>query len=289
MALQMQPKTPTYRFSADVTGMDLQQAVASQFQLFKNTIWGKADFKMEGTGASFNPEPAKGNLNAKGHLKVANATLATIDVGKMAMDAVNKSIDDLAAKYPQLKGKTLKPTGNTEAKYKEIASDFTISEAESFNSPNFTATAEPNRGFDFKGTTIVGLKDYGLNANWEVSDTYNILQAKSLNVDIAGTTVPHILTEGNSGIKFPIRIGGTCFAPVPNYGAVPEALAKVALANISQAAQARLKTEAQNQAQKAVGNALQGFGQKSTSGGEALRQDKSRLIERRTRTRPLFS
>lgn len=142
--VQMRPKTPQYRFQASVTGLEIKQAVESQLELFKNTLLGKAGFKIEGTGASFNPDPAKTNLNAKGNLTVTNATFATIDIGKVASEAASKALAGVAAQVPALKSSLLKPPGNIESKYSLISSDFSIAKGV-FSAPNFVAKSEPNR------------------------------------------------------------------------------------------------------------------------------------------------
>ena len=257
-AIQMKPKVPTYRFSAEVNGLDIRQAVASQLELFKNTLLGQAFFKMEASGASFNPEPAKGNLNAKGNMKVVNATFATIDVARMASEAINKAIDGISGKVPQLKGKKLGSPGNSEGKYESVTGDFTIQDG-FFSAPNFFAKAEANKGIDVRGNTRVGIKDYSLQANWELVDSYNLLHARDVNVEASGVRVDHILAEGDKPVVFPISVGGTVFAPTPNYASVPEALGKVALNNVANAAGAKAKAEAQKlaeeQAKKLIKNA----------------------------------
>ncbi len=256
-AVQMRPRTPQYKFNASVAGMELKQAVESQLELFKNTLLGKASFKIEGTGASFNPPAAKGNLNAKGNLSVQNATFATIDIGKIVTEAANRILASVAAKVPALKSSSVKPPASIDSKYSVISSDFTIANGV-FNAPNFTAKAEPNRGLDLKGDTMVGIKDYSLKATWEISDTYNLSKLKDVTVDQAGVKVEHILAEGNGPVKLPIQVGGTVFSPQVNYAAVAEALGKVALGNIGKG----LQNKAQQELQKKANETLQNFGKK---------------------------
>jgi len=270
--IQMKPKTPTYRFNADVSGLDIKQAVASQLELFKNTLVGIANFKMDANGASFNPEPAKGNLNAKGNMKVTNATFATIDIAKMAGDAINRAVDGISAKVPALKGKKVGGIGNTESKYEFVSADFTI-QGGYFSAPNFFAKSEPNKGIDVRGDTKVGIKDYSLRAKWELVDTYNLLKARDLNVETNGVRIDHILAEGNNPVILPIEVGGTIFAPTPNYTSVPEALGKIALNNVASAAGEKAKSEAKKaaaaeankiiqKAPPAAQEALKGLGKK---------------------------
>lgn len=242
----LKPKAPVYRFSSEAGGLDLQQAVTSQFELLKNTIVGKASFKMSGEGESFNPEPAKLNLKAKGNMKVENAKFATIDVGKMVSDAISKSVGSLAEKIPQIKGKMLNIQTNRETRYALISSDFAIAGGK-FSAPNFTAKAAPNQGIDLKGDTTVGLVDYSLAANWEVIDTFNFSHARDLSVEQSGVKVEHILAEGNNPVKFPVHVGGTVFQPKYSYTEVPTYLGKVAMANVSSALTGKAKAEVRKQ------------------------------------------
>jgi uncharacterized protein involved in outer membrane biogenesis len=239
---QLKPKAPTYHFNADIASLDLQQAVESQFALLKNTILGKAFLKIDGGGASFNPDPAKLNLNAKGSMKVENATFATIDVGRMTTEAINKALDRVGEKVSQAKGKSVKSLGAKESQYEFISSDFTISGGK-FSAPNFVAKAAPNAGIDLKGSTIVGLTDFSVKANWEVIDTYNLTHARDLSVDVAGTQVPHLLAEGDKPVRFPVSVGCNLMAPCYSYTEVPEFLAHIALSNLTRGVEGKAKAE----------------------------------------------
>lgn len=241
----LKPKAPTYEFKADLAGLMLQQAVTSQMQLLKNTVVGKAFFKMDGSGVSFNPDPATKNLKAKGSMKIENAKFASIDVGKMTSEAVNSALGKIGDKIPQAKGKSVS-IPNRESKYEYISSDFSI-EGGKFSAPNFKAKAAVNDGIDLEGATTLGLIDYSLSARWLVIDTYNFTKARDISVEQAGTRVDAILAEGNGPVKFPVSVTGTAMAPVYQYGEVPEYLTKVALGKVSGAAQNRAKQEAQKQ------------------------------------------
>lgn len=254
--IQMKPKTPTYRFTGEVASLDLKQAVASQFELFKNTLLGNANFKMEASGASFNPEPAKKSLNAKGNMRVTNATFATIDIARMAKEAINKAIEGAAAKIPQLKGQTVKGEANTESKYESVTADFTIANGV-FSAPNFFAKSEPNRGIDVKGNTQLNIINYGLNAQWELVDQHNLLKARDVSVEQSGVRVERLLVEGDKPLTLPITVTGTAFEPKPNYGSVPEAIAKVALGNVQRAVEGKVKAEAQKKAQAEADKLIQ--------------------------------
>lgn len=259
--LNMAPRTPTYRMDLGVTALDLKQAVASQMALFKNTLTGKLSMKMDATGASLNPDPAKKNLVAKGNFAVADGTFATIDIGKVATEAIGKAMAGLSGQIPQLKNTKLNPPPNSESKYSKIASDFTIKDGV-FTAPNFVAVSLPGKGLDLQGSTRVGLMDYALKADWVVIDTHNLTTARNLTVDQAGVRVEHILANGNDPVKLPIQVSGTLFEPKPSYTSVPEALGKVALNNISKAVQGKVKSEVQKKAQGAIQDAMKGLGKK---------------------------
>lgn len=243
----MMPKTPTYQFSSNVSGLELQQAVKSQFQLMKDTILGNVNFKIEGSGSSYNSEAAKRNLNAKGSLKIVDATFESIDIGKMAIDAVNKALDKIADKIPAAKGKSIKSLPEGNSKYEFLAGDFTISGGR-FYAPNFTAKAQKDRGMDLRGATEVGLIDQELKADWEVIDTYNMTKARDVGFDISGFHIDSALAEGTNPVTIPITVGCKYTAPCPSYGKVPEHFLKVAFANTKKGATQAVKNEVKEKA-----------------------------------------
>ena len=254
LATQLKPKAPTYQFNFKMANLDLAQAMKSQYKIFKNTLLGVASFQLSGAGESFNPDPATKNLSARGQMKIVNATFTTIDVGKMAAGALNHGLESVAQKIPQVRGKSVS-SPNRSSTYSLVASDFTISGG-NFSAPDFEAKAAPNEGIDLKGATTVGLKDYALDANWEVVDTYNLTHARDISVDQAGVSVPHLLAKGNNPVQFPVHVGCSCFKPCYSYTSVPEALATVAANTIADAVGGRLKhavsQQVQNQVQKLV-------------------------------------
>ncbi|MFL5813557.1 MAG: AsmA family protein [Bdellovibrionia bacterium] len=243
----LRPKAPTYKFDASVSKLDIAQAVASQFQAFKNTLTGLASFDMSGTGASFNTEPAMSNLNSKGKFRVENAVFTTLDVGKMVSEGLNGAIGKIADKIPALKGKTVASNQARESRYDVVSSDFTIHGGQ-FTAPNFVAKAAPNKGIDLKGDVAVGLKDQSVKANFEVIDTYNVTHAKDISVNQSGVEVNHILAEGNGPVRFPVSVGCTLMAPCYSYTQVPEFLAKVAMNNAMGGLKSKAKSELQNKA-----------------------------------------
>jgi len=268
--MALKPKIPTYQANFSMSGLNIQQAVESQFALFKNTLLGRADFAMQLTGASFNPDAAKKNLNAKGNMKVADAVFATIDVAKMASEAVTKSLGQIADKVPQLRGQQLGAIQQIESKYQWISADFTIQNG-SFQSPNFIGKAIEKKGIDVNGATQVSLLDYGLKANWELVDTYNLTRARDLNVNLGGLDVPHVLADGDQPVKLPVVVTGSCFEPKISYASVPAYLSEIAFKNVQKAATGRAKAEAQkvvneqrkkieSEAKSKIGDALKGLG-----------------------------
>ena len=235
MSVALKPAHPTYHLTAKVDNLDLHQAVTSQVQAFKDTVLGIASFDMTADGSSFNSDLSMKNLKATGKFHVDHAEFASIDVGKMVTDALNSGIAKIADKVPAAKGKTVPgapPSGS--AKYQVISSSFKVADGK-FSAPDFVAKAEPNVGIDLKGTTDVGLIDQSLQTNWEVIDTYNVTKARDISITQGSITVPHILARGNDPVKFPVSAGCTIAKPCYSYTQVPQALASVAMANVSDA------------------------------------------------------
>ncbi|MBI4403946.1 MAG: AsmA family protein [Deltaproteobacteria bacterium] len=254
--VDLKPKAPSYKLKAEVAGLDLQQAVASQFEKFKNTLLGKASFTMDATGSSFNPEPATRNLHAKGNMTISNVTFATLDIGRVAVDAINQTVRSLQSKYPQV-GSGLPTPKSIESKYDSVSSDYSIANGV-FTAPNFFAKAVAQKGIDFKGHTTVGLIDYSLKANWEVIDTYNLTKLRDHSPEISGVRIEHIFAENNNPVKLPVQVSGTLFSPSVSYVAVPEALGKVALGNIGKALEGKAKAELRKKAEEQIKQATGG-------------------------------
>jgi uncharacterized protein involved in outer membrane biogenesis len=253
----MTKRTPTYSFSSTVSSLDMKKAVTSQFEMFKNTLLGKVNFKIDGSGASFNPEAAKKNLNAKGTMKVTDATFQTIDIAKMAGEAVNKALEKVGDKIPGAKGKSVKiPERNS--RYEYVASDFTIANGR-FVAPNFVAKAMKDEGFDVRGATQLGLIDQELKADWEIIDTYNMTKARDVGFEVSGVNVPSALSEGGNPVVIPISVGCKITAPCPSYGRVPEHFMKVALNNTKKGAVQAVKSEAKDKAKEAGKKLLKGL------------------------------
>ena len=250
-SMQLKPKTPTYQFNANVAGLEIQQAVESQFALFKNTILGKANLEISGEGASFNPDQATTKLKAKGKMRVENATFATVDIARMTTEAINGALEKIGDKIPSVKGKKV-GMGSGKSYYEYVASTFVISDGV-FSAPDFYAKAVPNKGVELKGTTEVGLKpDYSLKTRWEIIDTYDLTEARKISPEHSGVQVPHILAEGNGPVRFPVSAGCKAVAPCYSYTEVPEFLAKVALGNVSQAVAGKAKAEVKKKIEQVI-------------------------------------
>lgn len=246
--LNLEPSPPEYRFETAVNGMSLKDAVSSQMELFKNTFTGTLKGEMKGVGKSLNPTLAMKNLDAAGKLEVQPAQLSTIDINRVLKESLGESITKVGDKIPSMKGKQLK-VEPTQSEFQKIVTSFTVQDGVFF-SPDFSAQAVPQKGVDLKGTTRLGLLDYALNAEWNVIDTYNLLHAKELALEEGGVRVDSVLVEKGKPFQFPIRVRGTLLKPEYDYGAVPEALAKTALANMASAAKEKVSAEARKKAQQ---------------------------------------
>ncbi len=250
--IQLRPKTPTYQWNAQVSGFDLNQAVESQMEAFKNTVTGKAQFAMKAQGMSFNPNPAIANLKASGNMRIDQARFATVDIAKMVNEGLSEAVDKLGEKVPAAKGKKVNvPLPKGGSQYEFFASDFVI-DGGKFSAPHFEGKAVPNQGIDLKGTVTVGMKDRTLDTTWEVIDTYNLTRARDLSVEHSGVKVDHILAEGDGAVHFPIHVGCTLKSPCYSYTEVGKALTQVALNNVGKAVGERAKQEVKKHAESLI-------------------------------------
>jgi|GEM_PF-705219 len=247
-SVQLKPEIPTYQFNAQVVRLDIKEAMASQSQfflkLFKDTVVGKASFEMNGEGKSFNPVPAMEQFKAKGKFKVEQASLSTIDVSKLAVEALNKVVDRVAEKFPPLKDKKMSALVERVVDFEYISSDFSVGDS-LFKAPNFLAKSPVNQGLDLKGSVQVGIKDRSLKALWELSDPYNLTHARDLSVEHEGIKVEHLLVEGIQPIHFMVHVNCNLMSPCFSYKEVPEYFATVALNNVGNAVKSRVKAEVQ--------------------------------------------
>jgi uncharacterized protein involved in outer membrane biogenesis len=267
--IRLRPKRPTYDFQGSVVGLDLKKAVTSQLELFKNTVYGQADFKMAGSGTSFNTDMAIGNLAATGAFQIRNGCFASMDIARMITEASNKAVGALGGKFPGLKGKSIKVPEDRESGYESMTANFTLKNTV-FDMPDFFAKVKPNQGVDLKGATTVGIKDFSLKADWQVVDTYNATQLRNISIEEQGVRVDPLFADGNNPIVLPIKVRGKLTAPEFDYTSVPEALAKVAANNVARAVKGKVEAEAkkriaeeiQKKAPAPVQKALEGVGKK---------------------------
>ncbi len=94
--VKLMPPMPTYRFSFGLSGLELSDAVANQYAAFKDTVRGQLSLKVAGNGTSLNYPKMMAMLQAKGSFRVEKAVFATVDVSKMAFEAVNHAIEGVA-------------------------------------------------------------------------------------------------------------------------------------------------------------------------------------------------
>ncbi len=258
MSANLGAAAPTYQGHLDVKGLDLTQAAEASGPMFKNTLRGRGDFRIDLQGASFNTETAKSNLKASGNLKVHPAEFSTLDIMKMVKEAVDQALVRVTAKVPQLKGKGIGALPSHKAEYVEISSDFSIQNA-LFSAPNFVAKAQTGQGFDLKGRTEVGIKSFSLNAFWELTDTYNLTQLRNISIEQNGMKAEHIFADGAAPVHFPLHVGCTLMAPCYSSMEIPEALSKVALTNIGKALSSQAKSELIKKAGQLLNNRGQGL------------------------------
>jgi uncharacterized protein involved in outer membrane biogenesis len=255
--MDMKPEKPTYSFTGKIDGLQLQQAVESQFSFLKNTLLGRLSATVSGSGSSFNVAPALRALDMKGSFDVRQARFATLDITKMAFEGINQSLGKVAEKVPALQGRRLGAPGSRESAYEFIRSKFQLSGGK-FSAPDFEAKAEPNKGIDLKGRVSVNLQDLSLDTRFELVDTYNLTRARDISIDVAGVPVQNLLAEKGRPVVIPITVGCTVSKPCPSYTELPEHFTRVALANLGGSAKEKLKSEATKQLGDAIKKALPG-------------------------------
>jgi len=252
---------PAYSMNLNVAGLDIEKAVESQFQSFKDTLIGKVSFSASGAGSSFNPDLIKKKLQMKGDFKVANAAFKSMDIAKMANSAIGDSLSKISGKVPALQGKKVNVPSNTESRYEMISSNFTISGG-MLDAPNFLAKAAPHHGVDIKGDTKMGLIDESLDAKWELVDTQKVLGAElNLTNPISGGMINNVLAKSEKDpVIFPITVGCKWSAPCPNYTSSAEYLAGVVAGRLAKSVGEGAKAKVQSTVQDAVKKAIGGGG-----------------------------
>ena len=249
------PKAPTYAFSAKVEDLDMKSAVESQYALFKNTLLGRAAFEVNGTGASFNTLAAKRNLRMKGKAQVLDPVFQTIDLAKVASDAINGAIAKAAASVPQLQGKQLNPIPGNQTRYEYFGGDFEASDGV-FRMPNFQARSAAGQGLDLNGNLSLGLVDRKLDATANVIDVHNLTHGRDLSTEVNGCRVEHLIAEGNGPVRIPIHVGCTLASPCVDSAGAATHFARVAGDNVRQSVEACLKAEGKRRAGEAVKRAI---------------------------------
>ena len=237
----LKPARPTYQFQLQVKDLEVKEALASEFTLFKNSVLGQFNFSLNGQGASFNTPQAMNNLQAKGKILIKEASFRTIDVGNMVSTTINSSLQKAAEKLPLLKGKGIK-LASYSSEFESMTSDFAI-DGNQFQAPNFFAKAKANRGVDIMGNTQIGLKDESLQASWEVQDTYNLTGLRDVALDVAGKRVEHVLVEADKPLRLPIKVACHLKKPCFDSAELPSYFAKVATNNLRNVAREELKKE----------------------------------------------
>jgi hypothetical protein len=259
MEVDLAPAAPKYSMKLNVTGIDIQKAVETQFAAFKNTLVGIAQFSLDASGSSFNPETAKKKLIAKGSFQIANAKFATIDVMKMVSEAIAGAVAKIGDKIPGIKNRVPKISANKESRYKNVSGTFTIQDGK-LRAPDFTAQALPGQGLDLKGFTELGLIDQSLNAKWEIIDTYRLTGAQEVSASVAGKEIKNILaTSENDAVMIPVTVGCKWSAPCPKYDEAPIHFAKVAGARVAKGATQALKSQATDKVKNVIKGGLKGL------------------------------
>lgn len=252
----LKPSNPTYSMSLSVAGLDMQKAVESQFQSFKNTIVGKLSAGIQGSGSSFNPDEVKKKLQLKGDFKINNAVFQSMDIAKMVNSALGDSLIKIAAKVPALQGKKVNLPSDRQTRYELVSGHFSINGGY-LEAPDFYAKAATKSGIDIKGYTKMGLIDEMIDAKWELIDNQHLIEP--VNISVAGKTIVNALAKGDKDpLVLPITVGCKWSAPCPSYTSTVEYVSGVAAGRLAKVAGDELKSKAKNVIQDAVKKAIGG-------------------------------
>ena len=270
VTVDLKPSAPQYTMALSVIGFDMQKAVEGQMPTFKNTIVGKLNTSIQGGGSSFNSETIKRKLQLKGEFKIVNAQFKSLDIAKMASDALTGAVAKIGDKVPLLKGKKIDSRANVGSKYELISSNFTIQNGV-LDAPNFIAKAAVKQGIDLKGSTKMWLIDESIDAKWEMIDTQKLTGADQFSVNVAGKNINNVLAKSETDpVILPITVTGKWSSPSTHYDQVVEYLAGVAGKRLggaaTEAVKAQAKSAVQDAVKKAIGNQNLGDGLKKLFG-----------------------
>jgi hypothetical protein len=257
---------PAYKFTTQIQDLQLDEAMASQSEILKKLVVGKAQFQFSGHGEGLEPALIKTRLSGRGSFKVSEARFVMLDVGPMVSQGILESVAKIWQKIPGLKDKEVPRIQVAPSEYEFISSDFSIENGVG-EAPNFEAKAKSQKGLDLKGRTQLKLESCDLKADWQIIDTYNLTKVRDQSVVISGVKVDHVLAQGDNPVMLPIHVEGSCRAPKVNYGAMTETLMKVALNNLGRAATQKatqevtkkLQDEVSKKAETTLKNALKGI------------------------------
>ena len=219
---------PSYKMKFDIKKLDLRKEAKGKTDFLKNTFIGIFSTQITGEGSG-------ADLTLHGKMHVSDASFTTIDIPKIAIEALNYGLEKTARTIPQASGNKLKPIPPQKTRYKSISGDFTIKDGK-FASPRLTARAEPDFGLDLQGPTRIGLHDQALHAEWMITDTHNLTKAKDLSIKIDSLQIENIFSKKGEPVRVPVKLDCTLQTPCYSYPEAPVYLTGVALTNIAEAA-----------------------------------------------------
>lgn len=231
---------PALTFGGAVDHLNLKQAAESQWALFKNTLEGRLDLKWDAKSPTLDSQTLLKQLAMRGGFVVRGARFATVDIGKLVVEKINGAIDRAADKVPGLRGKRIQDLPEKVSFYESVSSDFTLAQGK-LDSPRFLAKPQANAGIEISGPYSVQVVEQTFQADWTVSDPYNVTHAADLSVNVAGADVPHILVESGRPLQIPLQMGCALTSPCVAQDKIVEHFAKVAAGNLARAAGDQLK------------------------------------------------
>lgn len=218
-----------YHMKMQVDGLNIKEALTWASLSWANTMAGKAEASVDVQGEGSSLASWKG----QGSMKIRDVVFSGLDLGKIALESVEKSMQPLTKKVPGIQEKVLN-FSQKQSRYNLVSADFKVAGG-FFEMSSWMAQARAQEGIDLRGQAKIGLSDKSLEGTWEMIDTYGMTHLEDLSLVQQGVRVDRILAEKNAPVRLPMRLGGKLNAPRFFYEQTSDHLIRVALSNVAQA------------------------------------------------------
>ncbi|MEW6057265.1 MAG: AsmA family protein [Bdellovibrionota bacterium] len=240
MSFNAKPVKPEVGTNLVVTGLKTQKMVESQMPFARNTVKGVISANLNIGGPGLNQADIVSAWKGNGVLEIQEAVFSTLDIGRQIRDGVIAKLPDIAKSKVKVSDALL----NWKGEYEHVRMKYALASGR-FNINEISGKAHPNKGMDLKGNGAVQLKDYALELNLDLIDTYNMT---------GGSEIARDKRYGHFTLS--PRVTGTLFSPKFDWGST-----------MSKLAQSAAETKGKQALQKALGDKLPGGLGKIIGGG----------------------